>query len=147
MTDLERIRNWISTFPGYDILKHFRVDFTDAIPANGGIYPSGLVEISRVTDILGNVKVQNQYNFGLYYVFTKDPGDDIGALVNADWIMDFQRWVQEQSARRLAPTFGDDPRNERICAQNGVLYAADEEGTATYMVQLSVEFTKRYCTS
>jgi hypothetical protein len=26
--------------------------------------------------------------------------------------------------------------------ENGVLYAADEEGTATYMVQLSVNFTK-----
>lgn len=144
MTDLEKVRKWISTFPGYDILGNFSVDYTDKIPSNGGIFPSGLVEIARSEDILGNVTVQNQYNFGLYYVFPKDPGDDVGATVNADWVMDFQLWVQEQGVRRLAPTFGDDPRSERIQAQNGVLYEADEEGTATYMVQLSVNFMKYY---
>lgn len=146
LSDLEKIKNWISTFPGYDILSHFSVDYTDHIPSNGGIFPSGLVEVKRTEDILGNVTVQNQYNFGLYYVFAKDPGDDAGALINADWIMDFQRWIQEQSVQRLAPTFGDAPRLEQIRAQNGVLYAADEEGTATYMVQLSVEFTKKVVT-
>lgn len=144
MTDLEKLKNWIATFPGYDILNTFHVDFTDQIPFNGGVYPSGLVEISRRRDIWGSVKVQNQYNFGLYYVFAKDPGDDSRAQVNADWLMDFQLWIQEQSVRGLAPVFGDEPRAERIRAQNGVLYAADEEGTATYMVQLSVEFIKYY---
>ena len=144
MSDLERIKEWIATFPGYDILGKFSVDYTDKVPSNGGIFPSGLVEISRRTDILGNVTVQNQYNFGLYYVFLKDPGDDAGALINADWLMDFQLWVQEQSVRRLAPAFGDEPSQERIQAQNGVLYAADEEGTATYMVQLSVNFVKKF---
>lgn len=144
MSDLDKIKDWISTYPGYDILNHFGVDYTDKIPSSGGIFPSGLVEISRTEDILGNVRVNNQYNFGLYYVFAKDPGDDNGALINADWLMDFQQWVQEQSIRRLVPVFGDDSRCEVIRAQNGVLYTADEEGTATYMVQLSVYFTKIY---
>lgn len=144
MTDLEKIRNWIATFPGHDILKEFHVDYTDQIPCNGGMFPAGLVEVSRRTDILGNTVAKNQFNFGLYYVFLKDPGDGESATVNADWIMDFQQWVQEQSICGVAPVFGDDHRSERIRAQNGVLYAADEEGTATYMVQLSVEFTKQY---
>ena len=144
MSDLEKLKRWISTFPGYDILNTFHVDYTDQIPSNGGIFPSGLVEVSRKRDICGNTTVQNQYNFGLYYVFPKDPGDSAGAAVNADWIMEFQRWIQEQSIRRLAPVFGDEPRAERIRAQNGVLYAAENEGTATYMVQLSIEFTKRH---
>lgn len=144
MSDLERIKNWIATYPGYDILGSFQVDYTDQIPSNGGIFPSGLVEISRTEDILGNTTVRNQYNFGLYYVFLKAPGDNAGALINADWIMDFQMWIQEQSIRRLVPIFGDDPQSEKIRAQNGVLYATDEEGTATYMVQLSVEFLKHY---
>lgn len=144
MPALEKIRNWIANYPGYDILGSFQVDYTDQVPSNGGIFPSGLVEISRREDIIGNVTVQNQYNFGLYYVFPKDPGDNAGAQINAAWIMDFQLWVQEQSVRRLAPVFGDEPRTERVQAQNGVLYDADEEGTATYMVQLSVNFTKKY---
>lgn len=144
MNVLDMIRDWIATFPGYNILHQFSVDFTDKIPSSGGIFPSGLVEISRSADILGNVEVHNQYNFGLYYVFAKDPGDDVGALINADWIMDFQEWVQDQSILGNAPTFGSDPSSERIQAQNGILYAADEEGTATYMVQLSVNFVKYY---
>lgn len=144
MSDLEKIKTWIATFPGYDILGSFDVDYTDKIPSSGGIFPSGLMEIFRKTDIFGDVTVRNQYNFGLYYVFLKDPGDTTGAQINADWIMEFQLWAQEQSIRHLAPTFGDEPHTERIQAQNGVLYAADEEGTATYMVQLSVEFIKYF---
>lgn len=144
MSDIERVRAWIETFPDHRKLDGFQVDYTDAVPNNGGIFPSGLVEISRTEDILGNVTVRNQYNFGLYYVFPKAAGDNEGATINADWVMDFQKWVQEQSIRRLAPTFGDEPETERIQAQNGVLYDAEEEGTATYMVQLSVNFTKIY---
>ena len=144
MSAIDKIRDWLAAFPDYHKLSGFNVDYTNKIPNNGGIFPSGLVEISRSADIMGNVTVENQYNFGLYYVFTKAPGDDAGAAVNADWVMDFQNWVQEQSIRRLAPTFGDDPDTERIQAQNGVLYAADEEGTATYMVQLSVNYTRFY---
>lgn len=144
MTALEKVRVWIATFPDFDILSAFQVDYTDQVPSNGGIYPSGLVEIERRRDIMGNTTVTNQYNFGLYYVFAKPPGDDIGATINADWVMGFQEWVQLQSITRKAPVFGDVPNAEKITAQNGVLYEANEEGTATYMVQLSVQFKKRY---
>lgn len=144
MTALEKTREWIARYPDFDILSTFRVDYTDQIPSNGGIFPSGLVEVSRTEDIQGNVEVENQYNFGLYYVFLKSPGDDVGAAVNADWVMGFQEWVQEQSIRGKAPVFGDDPQREQAKAQNGALYAADEEGTATYMVHLSFSFIKRF---
>ena len=145
MTDLEKIREWIRGFPGFDILSEFQVDYTDRVPANGGIFPSGLQEVGRKEYIYGDVLVTNQLNFGIYYVFEKAPGDDIGAAVNADWLMDFQKWIQEQSILRKAPTFGNyDQGHEKIKAENGVLYADDEEGTATYMVQLSVQYKNFY---
>lgn len=144
MTALEKVKKWLATYPEFDILGSFRVDHTDQIPSNGGIFPSGLVEVERRNDIMGNVTITNQYNFGLYYVFNKAPGDDVGATINADWIMGFQEWVQEQSATGQAPALGDVPNAERITAQNGVLYESDEEGTATYMVQLTVRFIKKY---
>ncbi len=147
MNALEKITAFVRSYPGADILQTFRVDYTDQIPANGGIYPSGLVEVSRKTDVFGNVTVTNQYNFGLYYVFEKAPGDDAGAAVNADWLMDFQEWVQEQSVTGHAPAFGDAPRQEKITAQNGVLYSTEDEGLATYMVQLSVQFVKQFPTT
>lgn len=142
MTALEKIAGFVKSYPGADILQTFRVDYTDQIPANGGVFPSGLVEVGRKTDLFGNVTVTDQYNFGLYYVFPKAPGDDEGAAVNADWVMGFQEWAQARSALGEAPIFGDVPRQERITAQNGVLYAAEDEGLATYMVQLSVQFVK-----
>lgn len=144
MSDLEKIRGWVSTYPGIARMRDMKVDYFSQNPDNGSIDPSGLVEVSRTEDILGNVTVENQYNFALYFVFVKDPGDDAGATENADWLMDFQRWVQEQSIRKLIPTFGDDPARETARAQNGALYAADEEGTAIYTVQLSFNFVKIY---
>lgn len=142
MNALETVKKWLETYPGYDILSAFQVDYTDQIPANGGIFPAGLVEVSRTEDIVGNVTVQNQYNFGLYYVLEKAPGDDTGAAINADWIMDFQEWVQEQSVTKAVPQFGDKTISAK--AQNGALYDATDEGTATYMVQLSINYKMTY---
>lgn len=142
MTPLEKVREWIATYPGYDILSEFHCDYTSDIPGFGGIFPAGLLEVSRDEDILGNVVVENQYNFGLYYVLPKDPGDDAGATVNADWVMDFQEWVQEQSIRGAAPAFGTKTLSAK--AENGALYSADEEGTAVYSVNLSINFEKRF---
>lgn len=147
MGPLEKVRQFVGSYPNADILRCFQVDYTDQIPFNGGIFPSGLVEVQRRQDIFGNVTVTNQYNFGIYYVFEKAPGDDTGATANADWVMDFQEWVQAQSVMGAAPLFGDVPRKEKITAQNGVLYAAEDEGTAMYMVQLSVQFVKEFKTT
>ncbi len=58
--------------------------------------------------------------------------------------MDFQKWVQEQSVLGLAPKFGNTGEKEKAAAQNGVLYDANEEGVATYMVQLSFNFKTFY---
>lgn len=144
MSALETVRDWLATFPQSDVLSGFQVDFTDKIPGTGGILPDGLVEVSRKRDIVGNITVTNQYNFGLYYVFEKAPNDDVGAEKNADWIVDLQEWVQEQSAAGTAPVFGDDPLEERITAQNGTLLQADGEGTGIYVVRLSVQFIKKF---
>lgn len=144
MSDLDKVRKWVATYPGSARMRDMKVDYFSQNPDNGSIDPSGLVEVSRIEDILGNVTVENQYNFALYFVFLKDPGDDQGAKENADWLMDFQRWVQEQSIRKLVPTFGDEPARETVRAQNGSLYAADEEGTAIYTVQLSINSIKHY---
>ena len=143
MTPLEKMREWLKTFPSFDILGSFQVDYTDRIPNVGSIAPEGLTEVSRRKDIMGNTTVVNQYNFGLYFNLMKAPGDDAGALINADWLMEFQEWIQEQSITGEAPVFGDVPNDEKITAQNGQLYQADGEGTAVYMIQLSVQFIKK----
>lgn len=144
MSDLEKVRNWLLSYPKIDRIQGLGVDYYSAQPNNGSIDPSGLVEISRTTDIIGNTTVRNQYNFALYFVLAKSPEDNVGATENADWLLDLQKWIQEQSIRKQAPIFGDEPKTETISAQNGKVDAADEEGTGVYSVQLSIEFTKIY---
>ena len=144
MSALEKIRNWLLTYPEISRIQKLGVDYYSAQPNNGSIDPSGLVEISRKTDIIGNTTVENQYNFALYFVLAKSPEDDTGATENADWLLGFQEWIQEQSIRRQVPTFGDAHETETISAQNGKVEAADEEGTGVYSVQLSITFTKTY---
>lgn len=144
MTDLERIREWILGYPGMEALQGLRIDYYAAQPDNGSIAPAGITEVARKEDILGAVVVENRYDFGLWFVLTKAEGDDVGATANAEWILGFQRWVQEQGIRRLAPAFGDEPGSERIRAQDGALEENDEEGTATYFVRLSIDFKKIY---
>ena len=141
MNDLERIRSWISTYPATDHLRSLTIDYY-APRQEDGIQPAGLEEISRREDLLGGITVVNQYNLGLFYVLDGDAPDSGEA--NAVWILGFQQWVQEQSIRRLAPVFGDEPAAERIQAGNGALYARDEDGTATYVLQLTAQFQKKY---
>ena len=144
MDALEKMRRFVASYPDADIFESFSIDYTDNVPDNGGLFPTGLVELSRSKDLLGNVTVRNQYNFALYTLFTKAPGDDTGATFNAEWLMGFQEWVQEQSARGLAPAFGDVPSDESITAENGQVHSADNEGTALYAVQIAVNYTKEF---
>lgn len=145
MTPLERMRAFVASYPDFDILGSFQVDYTDQVPGFGGLFPSGLVEVSRRKWVDGSGgEVVNQLNFALYTVLAKPPGDDEGASMNAEWQMGFQMWVQEQSMLGLAPAFGDQPRREELTAQNGQLYSADDEGTALYMIQIQVTYVKEF---
>ena len=121
MTDLECLIEWLKTYDGYDILGSCQVDYTDQIPNQGFVFPQGLVEVERREDILGNVTLTDRYNFGLYFTFEKALQDDTAARANASWVMDFQRWVQEQSARGLVPNFGNTETKATAQAQNGTL--------------------------
>lgn len=141
---LETMRRFVSSYPDFDILGALNIDYTDRVPASAGLFPSGMVEISRVRDILGRTTVENQLNFALYAVLEKAAGEDVGATYNAEWLADFQSWVQEQSVSGSAPTFGDRPLAESIRAENGAIFAADGEGTAMYVVQISVRFIETY---
>ena len=144
MSALSKIREWVLTYPGIEKASALNVDYYSTTPDKSSIEPSGLLVLSQSEDILGNVTVKNQYSFKLYFVFPKAPGDDAGATENADWLLDFQEWVQEQRIRNMVPSFGDDPKSETVKAQNGTNEYADIEGNGIYTVLLSINFTKIY---
>ena len=145
MSTLDKIRNWLLTYPQIGQIQGLNVDYYSEKPDNSSITPSGLVENSRKEDVLGNITVHNQYNFVLYFVMAKAMDDDAGATENADWLIAFQEWVQEQSVLRKVPIFGDDPNTETIKAQNGTNDGISQDGTTgLYTVLLSIDFIKKY---
>lgn len=139
MNDLEKLRKWLLTYPNWSESGLLYVDYTDAVPGLG-LYPAGLEELGRQEDVLGNVTVKCRYHFALYRVTAaqEDKTED------AAWLLEFQQWVQQQSALGLAPQFGDVPGTERLRAQKGKLKEASQAGTATYVVTLTADFTKIY---
>lgn len=145
MTDaLDIMREFVESYPDANVLGELSIDYTSNVPNSAGLFPTGLVEIRRRTDLLGNVESDRQANFALYTVLVKAPGDDAGATYNASWLMGFQQWVLDRSAQGLAPTFGDVPDKESMVAQNGQIYQSEDEGWAMYVMQISATFTKRF---
>lgn len=139
MTDLEKLRQWLTTYPKWEEGK-LHVDYTDALPGNLGLYPAGLEEVSRREDVLGGIMVRNRYHFALYRVAARREDNE----ENAQWLLEFQKWVQSQSAAGLAPRFGDESNQERLRAEKGKLKEASQTGTGTYTVTLTAEFIKYY---
>lgn len=140
MTDLEKLRQWLLTYPKWDAGGLLYIDYTDGVPGNSGLYPAGLEEVSRREDVLGNVTVGCRYHFALYRVTTGQADN----RDNAQWLLDFQSWVRAQSQAGLAPTFGDEPAREQIRAEKGRLHKASQTGTGTYTVTLTADFVKHY---
>ena len=138
MTDLDKLRQWLMTYPGWD--GELQVDFVDPEPGNAGLFPEGLEETEHKEDILGNLQIFCRYRFVLYRQMA---GQQDGTH-NAQWLLAFQNWVQQQSAEGLAPQFGDVPERERLQARSGALKKADQVGTGTYTVTLIAEFMKVY---
>ena len=150
MSDLQKVKDWLKTYPGTAAKPgfpddEFYIDFTHNDPANAGLFPHGIQEIGRRSDICGNTTVSCQYNFTLVPVFTKVAREHEIATQNAEWMMDFQQWIQEQSIRTQAPVFGDiDTDSEVIRAQNGMYLNDRDNGVGAYTVVLTIQFKKYY---
>lgn len=86
-------------------------------------------------DVLGGKTVYKQYNLALYA--RGWTVDDVVRLENSTFLEDFADWVEEQQMAGETPKFGDNPEEEEITAQNGMLYQMDSNGqTGLYQIQI-----------
>ena len=141
---IQALREWINTCPYMDDFTGGQhVDWTDSVAGNYGIMPTGCADTQVVSDIMGNVVKHKQYNASIYA--RNWTVDDIVRLENAEFIDRFQFWVEDQQYKGLTPKFGDNPEDEVINAQNGMLFELSQDGqTGLYQIQLSVTFEKHY---
>ena len=137
--ELERITAWLQSWPGWKTGEKLYVNYTDSISGNCGLFPAGTEEVRRKTDVLGNVTVLLRSRFTLYRVTGEED-----TQANACWVQQLESWVQQQSIRGLAPTFGDDPKCSLIRAEKGRLCKARQTGNTMYAVDITAEFIKIY---
>lgn len=143
MSEIDKMHQWLKGFA--QIPADFQVDYTHEVPGMAGLFPQGIQEVRRQSNIVGDTKVTNQLNFALYSVLNKPENYSQQAETNANWVMDLQRWGQEQSVKGLAPKFGNcDEHLETIKIQNGALHALPDGGVAIYCVAISVLYTLFY---
>lgn len=125
--ELERLQSWLRTYPGWE----------NATTAGSiELFPLGYEELWRKEDILGNLRLGCRYRFTLC---RRAAGN---REANAQWLVDFQSWVRQQSALGYAPSFGDDPAFARIQALQGSFKEGGQVCTAA--VTLVVDFVKEY---
>lgn len=134
MADLEKLRQWLQTFPKWE--GTLQVEYTEPGPGSTGLFPLGLEERNRREDVLGNLQVACRYRFSLYRRTGRQQEK------NAQWLLEFQNWVQQQSADGLTPHFGDVPQQERMQAEKGAL--KERTQTGLYVVTLIADFMKVY---
>ena len=139
VTELEKIINWLQTFPHWGGTE-LSVDYVKTVPGCAGLYPQGVEEVSRHSDVLGNVTVENRLRFMLYRV-SAGQCDSTDAAI---WLLQLQNWIQSQSTAGMAPRLGDDPARERIRAEQGKLRNASQSGTGKYAVTITAEYVKYY---
>ena len=138
------LREWLSVCPYLDDFSGGQhIDWIGPTAGNYGIAPVGCSVIEETYDIQENCCLVKQYNAVLYA--RNWTVDDVVRLENADFLDNFQRWVEEQQHMGLTPKFGDNPDDEVISAENGMLFELAEDGqTGIYQIQLSVTYEKYY---
>lgn len=142
MSRIEQVREFVAKCPFLDDLTDgIHINWLDTNAADYGIIPTGESVISRDEDILGNVVITKQYNYGL--VANRFTIDDVIRLENSGFLEDFTDWIDEQSQKRTFPFLGDVPEEESVTAQNGMLFQKSPNGqTGQYQIQVNHIFQK-----
>ena len=134
MTELEKLREFLLSYPNWEAGKLLYIDRCDG--GEDSLFPKGAEELSRKTDVMGNTCVYCRLRFMLYRSAGQRESD--GA-----WLLEFQKWLAEMSVRGKAPQFGDVPSQERLRAEKGQFEKSRGYG-GLYAVQLTAEFVKIY---
>lgn len=131
---IDKMRAFLLSYPGWEEGKLLYIDDTDNAPGNGGLFPQGVQTVAIRQDILGNCQQDYRATFTLYRASAETEAD-------APWLLEFQSWIDKQSALALTPKFGDVPQKERLRAEKGKLHSRQGTG-GLYSVILTAEFTK-----
>ena len=142
------VMEFVKTCP---FLDEFNIDMTPAStqklitskPPGTALDYVGSVPLSRLEDIIGNTEVDRQANFELWLL--RKSSHEIYRQEIADFLYNFEQWVEFCQAYQLTPKISEVPQFEVMWADNGVYFAEwDGEQTSLYVVQLHVRYKNEY---
>lgn len=128
MEELNLVRQWVMGFPGWE--GELLTDCTECSPGSCGLFPVGKEQLFRREDVLGNVRCRYKDSFLLRRRAVK--GEKAAA-----WVMAFAAWAESA----VPPVLGE---RVQVSAEQGKLYAAAPDGTATYQVTVHFTYEKEY---
>lgn len=135
MTMIEAIKNYIGSCPLLDeiVPKKRHIDFTEELPDNYGIFPSG-------DGLSGNVYIngdeEREYSFAFFVRRVADT--DAARLESSGFTERLQEWLNENT-----PVLPDCCTFVSAAAQNAMLLELNKAGTrGTYQVQCSIKYIK-----
>ena len=141
---LPALRDFLAGAPALSDLT-LRVEDAGPAPGTGGLWPRGVMVLTRKENLLGGVSLRCRAEFLLRLCLPLPPGDDARAVRNAGRLLALQSWVAAKSAAHALPAFGNGlPEGETLRAQDGRLETADAGGTARYTLRLLAEYTEVY---
>lgn len=136
------------TYPGIDTGSQISVlPFQPNVTQGQGISYTGLGTPIIGRDVLGNTTITYRANFVLDIL--RQLIDPISNEEITEFIIEFERWVIEQSIAGHAPRFGNDiDYQETMWAQGGILYMTQMVDTpipfAAYRTNIIIQYQNIY---
>ncbi|MDY4812924.1 MAG: hypothetical protein SO152_03635, partial [Ruminococcus sp.] len=144
MNIIEVVKETLQQFPKISqVCNDIHIDFTDDIPTNYGLSPTGDTLIKE--DILGNQT--RQHTFILYAVFQSQ--SDYDRMANSGTLLELQHWLENKADnQKITVTVGDKELTgelKKITCANGMLYAIPD-GNLNSGVLYQLQITAQYKT-
>ena len=145
------IIDFIKTCPFID---DYNIDLEDmSVQKLGGDEPEGSaidyvgsVQLSSYSDIVNKGYSTRQANFNLWLL--RKSGHDFYRKEIAEFIWNFEQWIEYCQYNGLTPKFSadqSDKREEVMFADNGVFFSDwEDEDSSLYMIQLHIIYYNRY---
>ena len=144
MNIIEVVKETLQQFPKISqVCNDIHIDFTDDIPTNYGLSPTGDTLIKE--DILGNQT--RQHTFILYAVFQSQ--SDYDRMANSGTLLELQHWLENKADnQKITVTVGDKELTgelKKITCANGMIYGIPD-GNLNSGVLYQLQITAQYKT-
>lgn len=135
MEMLEKLRQFLLGFSGWDEAPS--ADYGEDGPGQTGLFPGSWEAVTRRKDLAGNTQTEYLARFTLRRRL--QPGQD-----GAQWLLDFEKWLQARETAGAIPQFGDVPAAEKLRIHKGEFKQIPRLGAGLCTVTLIAEFVKNF---